>query len=175
MSRLERKNAINQLILNGEKPVVQTPYQPDLGENYVINETTVPYQFFNPTPQVVETPKVETVTTQTQSTPSATTQRSTSTRRSDIAKPEDFPMQEIVIPQISTNIPFGNGSRTVTSNNSMDETRNYQPENTVMRPDYFQQMQDQLFRFGPTVELGEAGLIDDEGNRIIKDEGNGVY
>ena len=57
MSRLERKNAINQLILNGEKPIVQTPIQPDLGENYVINETTVPYQLSNPTPQVIETPK----------------------------------------------------------------------------------------------------------------------
>lgn len=57
--------------------------------------------------EVVETPKANVA------------QRSASTnRRSDIAKPEDFPMQEIVIPQISTNIPFGNGSRTALSNNS---------------------------------------------------------
>lgn len=99
--------------------------------------------------EVVEAPKANIAATQE----SSTLQRSASTnRRSNVARPEDFPMQEIVIPQISTNIPFGNGSRNVTSNNSMDETRNYQPENTVMRPDYFQQMQDQLFRFGPTVE-----------------------
>lgn len=68
MSRLERKNALNQYLLGRNKPVVQTPIQPDLGENYVINETTVPYQFFNPTPQVVETPEVA-VVTQPQSTP----------------------------------------------------------------------------------------------------------
>lgn len=170
MSRLERKNAINQLILNGEKPVVQTPIQPDLGENYVINETTVPYQFFNPIPQIVETPKVETVTTQTRSIPTATTQRSTSTnRRSNIARPEDFPMQEIVIPQISTNIPFGNGSRTAPSNNST----------TVATPE---QEPAPVFINGRFVNasLPEDAPVysaprDSEGNMIIKDEGNGVY
>lgn len=165
MSRLERKNAINQLILNGEKPIVQTPIQPDLGENYVINETTVPYQFFNPTPQVVETPKVETVTTQTQSTPTATTQRSASTRRSNIARPEDFPMQEIVIPQISTNIPFGKGSRTsekeitpVIEVGPLTETRDYQSE-----------ISDAMHKFGPWVEWGQGGIYETDS------EGNGVY
>ncbi len=170
MSRLERKNAINQLILNGEKPIVQTSNVPDLGESYVINETTVPYQFFNSTPEVVETPKVETVTTQTKSTPTATTQRSASTnRRSNIARPEDFPMQEIVIPQISTNIPFGNGSRTAPSNNST----------TVATPE---QEPAPVFINGRFVNasLPEDAPVysvprDSEGNMIIKDEGNGVY
>lgn len=120
--------------------------------------------------EVVEAPKANVAATQA----SSTLQRSASTnRRSNIARPEDFPMQEIVIPQISTNIPFGNGSRTsekeitpVIEVGPLTETRDYQSE-----------IFDAMHKFGPWVEWGQGGIYetDSEGNRIIKDEGNGVY
>lgn len=116
--------------------------------------------------EVVEAPKANIAATQE----SSTLQRSTSTNRSsNIARPEDFPMQEIVIPQISTNIPFGNGSRNVTSNNST----------TVATPE---QEPAPVFINGRFVNasLPEDAPVysaprDSEGNIIIKDEGNGVY
>lgn len=120
--------------------------------------------------EIVEAPKANIAATQE----SSTLQRSTSTnRRSNIARPEDFPMQEIVIPQISTNIPFGKGPRTsekeitpVIEVGPLTETRDYQSE-----------ISDAMHKFGPWVEWGQGGIYetDSEGNRIIKDEGNGVY
>lgn len=92
--------------------------------------------------EVVEAPKANIAATQE----SSTLQRSTSTNRSsNIARPEDFPMQEIVIPQISTNIPFGKGSRTsekeitpVIEVEPLTETRDYQSE-----------IFDAMHKFGP--------------------------
>ena len=116
--------------------------------------------------EVVEAPKANVAATQA----SSTLQHNASTNhRSNIARPEDFPMQEIVIPQISTNIPFGNGSRTAPSNNST----------TVAIPE---QEPTPVFINGRFVNasLPEDAPVysaprDSEGNIIIKDEGNGVY
>lgn len=90
----------------------------------------------------VEAPKVNIAATQA----SSTLQRNSSTnRRSNIARREDYPMQEIVIPQISTNIPFGKGPRTsekeitpVIEVGPLTETRDYQSE-----------IYDAMHKFGP--------------------------
>lgn len=51
--------------------------------------------------EVVETPKAN-----------VAQRKASMNYRSNIARREDYPMQEIVIPQISTDIPFGKGPQT---------------------------------------------------------------
>ena len=108
----------------------------------------------------VEAPKVNIAATQA----SSTLQRNSSTnRRSNIARREDYPMQEIVIPQISTNIPFGKGPRTsekeitpVIEVGPLTETRDYQSE-----------IYDAMHKFGPWVEWGQGGLQEETPKKVI--------
>ena len=93
--------------------------------------------------EVVETPKA------------SVAQRSASTnRRSNIARREDYPMQEIVIPQISTDIPFGKGPRT--SEKEITPVIGVVP--TTETRDWQGEIQKRLQSFGPWVSWGQGGL-----------------
>ena len=101
--------------------------------------------------EVVETPKANVA------------QRSASMNRSsNIARREDYPMQEIVIPQISTDIPFGKGPQTsekevtpVIEVGPLTETRDWQDE-----------MQKRLQSFGPWVSWGQGGLQEETPEKV---------
>lgn len=93
--------------------------------------------------EVVETPKAN-----------VAQRRASTNRRSNIARREDYPMQEIVIPQISTDIPFGKGPQT--SEKEITPVIEVKPRTETR--DWKSEMQKRLQSFGPWVSWGQGGL-----------------